>query len=83
MRRPPRPAGSSHLATSPIDSCATSGGSQCETSKVAGVPRSVAMKLTGHKAEAVYRRYAIVAKSDLEEGVAKLAKLHGDRAIGR
>ena len=42
----------------------------------AGVPRSVAMKLTGHKTEAVYRRYAIVAKSDLEEGVAKLAKLH-------
>ena len=42
----------------------------------AGVPRSVAMKLTGHKTESVYRRYAIVAKSDLEEGVAKLAKLH-------
>ena len=48
----------------------------------AGVPRSVAMKLTGHKTEAVYRRYAIVAKSDLEEGVAKLAKLHGARATG-
>jgi integrase len=47
----------------------------------AGVPRSVAMKLTGHKTEAVYRRYAIVAKSDLEEGVAKLAKLHGQSAI--
>ena len=47
----------------------------------AGVPRSVAMKLTGHKTEAVYRRYAIVAKSDLEEGVAKLAKLHGESAI--
>jgi hypothetical protein len=43
----------------------------------AGVPRSVAMRLTGHKTEAVYRRYAIVAKSDLEEGVGKLAKLHG------
>ena len=26
----------------------------------AGVPRSVAMKLTGHKRKAVYRRYAIV-----------------------
>lgn len=47
----------------------------------AGVPRSVAMKRTGHKTEAVYRRYPIVAKSDLEEGVAKLAKLHGERAI--
>ena len=42
----------------------------------AGVPRSVAMKLTGHKTESVYRRYAIVAKADLTEGVAKLARLH-------
>ncbi|MGD0991735.1 MAG: site-specific integrase [Gemmatimonadales bacterium] len=41
----------------------------------AGVPRSVAMKLTGHKTEAVYRRYAIVAESDLREGVGKLAAL--------
>jgi len=41
----------------------------------AGVPRSVAMKLTGHKTEAVYRRYAIVAEADLREGVTKLAKL--------
>ncbi len=42
----------------------------------AGVPRSVAMKLTGHKTESVYRRYAIVAASDLVEGVKKLAVLH-------
>jgi hypothetical protein len=35
------------------------------------------MKLTGHKTEAVYRRYAIVAESDLREGAAKLAALHG------
>jgi integrase len=43
----------------------------------AGVPRSVAMKLVGHKTEAIYRRYAIVAPQDLAEGVAKLAALHG------
>ena len=41
----------------------------------AGVPRSVAMKLTGHKTEAVYRRYAIVSEADLSEGLMKLAKL--------
>jgi integrase len=46
----------------------------------AGVPRSVAMKLTGHKTESVYRRYAIVAEADLREGVAKLAKLHEGQA---
>jgi integrase len=41
----------------------------------AGVPRSVAMKLTGHKTESVYRRYAIVAEADLREGVEKLSRL--------
>lgn len=44
----------------------------------AGVSRSVAMKLTGHKTEAVYRRYAIVSEGDLAEGVTKLAALHRD-----
>lgn len=42
----------------------------------AGVPRSVAMKLTGHKTESVYRRYAIATEADLREGVEKLARLH-------
>ena len=36
------------------------------------------MKLTGHRTEAVYRRYAIVSHSDMREGTAKLAALHGD-----
>ena len=44
----------------------------------AGVPRSVAMKLTGHKTEAVYRRYAIVSEADLTEGLKKLARLQPD-----
>ena len=42
----------------------------------AGVPRSVAMKLTGHKTESVYRRYAIADVAALAEGVEKLARLH-------
>ena len=42
----------------------------------AGVPRSVAMAITGHKTEAVYRRYAIVAESDLNAAAVKLAALH-------
>ena len=42
----------------------------------AGVPRSVAMELTGHKTEAVYRRYAIVAEADLAVAAGKLASLH-------
>ncbi|MGH9813306.1 MAG: tyrosine-type recombinase/integrase [Candidatus Acidiferrales bacterium] len=42
----------------------------------AGVPRSVAMKLVGHRTESVYRRYAIVSEADLSAGVAKLTVLH-------
>jgi hypothetical protein len=38
----------------------------------AGLSRSVAMQLTGHKTEAVYRRHAIMSEADLREGVARL-----------
>ena len=48
----------------------------------AGVPRSVAMKLTGHRTEAVYRRYAIVSPADLRAGVEKLAQLHASEPAG-
>jgi len=41
----------------------------------AGVARSVAMKLTGHETESVYKRYAIAAERDLSEGVEKLARV--------
>ncbi|MBI4560554.1 MAG: site-specific integrase [Candidatus Rokubacteria bacterium] len=37
------------------------------------VSRSVAMKVTGHKTESVYRRYAIVNDADLQEATRKLA----------
>lgn len=50
----------------------------------AGVSRSVAMKLTGHRTESVYRRYAIADQRSLEEGGEKLAKLHaGTETKGR
>ncbi|HVO09991.1 MAG TPA: site-specific integrase [Vicinamibacteria bacterium] len=42
----------------------------------AGVPRSTAMKLVGHKTESVYRRYAIVDAAMLKEGAEKLAAFH-------
>ncbi len=48
----------------------------------AGVSRSVAMSLTGHKTEAVYRRYAIVDSSAQREGVAKLAKSQVGHRMG-
>lgn len=43
----------------------------------------MAMKLTGHKTESVYNRYAIVAERDLRYGIAKLAALHpsGSRTV--
>jgi len=41
----------------------------------AAVPRSVAMKLTGHRTENVYHRYAIVSPADLR---ATALKLSGD-----
>lgn len=39
-----------------------------------GVPRSVAMKITGHRGESVYRRYAIVSPADLAEAVSRLER---------
>jgi hypothetical protein len=41
------------------------------------------MRLTGHKTEAVYRRYAIADAAALAEGVEKLARLHATRSARR
>lgn len=45
----------------------------------AGVPRSVAMELVGHKTESMYRRYDIASEADLSQGVARLARYHETR----
>ena len=42
----------------------------------AGVPRSAAMQMVGHKTESIYRRYAIAEEGMLREAGAKLAALH-------
>lgn len=49
----------------------------------AGVPRSHAMKITGHKTEAIYRRYAIVNPADLEAVGEKLEQAAADRERAR
>jgi integrase len=42
----------------------------------AGVPRSAAMKMVGHKTQSIYARYAIADESMLQDGAAKLSALH-------
>ncbi|HXK08506.1 MAG TPA: hypothetical protein VMT70_02565 [Vicinamibacteria bacterium] len=48
----------------------------------AGVPRSTAMALVGHKTESIYRRYAITDEAMLREGAERLSQLH-EAAWGR
>jgi integrase len=40
----------------------------------AGVPRKVAMQISGHKTESIYRRYNIVDESDLRESARRLGE---------
>jgi len=50
-------------------------------SAVCNLPRSVAMKMVGHKTRAIYQRYAIVSETDLSDAAIKLAALQaGDAA---
>lgn len=45
----------------------------------AGVPRSVAMQITGHRTESIYRRYAITNHADLSRGIGLIAQLSRGR----
>jgi integrase len=40
----------------------------------AGIPRKVAMEISGHRTESVYRRYDIVSKRDLMNAALKLER---------
>ncbi|MGH9379223.1 MAG: tyrosine-type recombinase/integrase, partial [Thermoanaerobaculia bacterium] len=45
----------------------------------AGVPQTVAMKVTGHKTPSVFQRYDIVSEQDIAEGLGRLNRA----AIGK
>ena len=49
------------------------------------MPRSIAMRIIGHKTESVSRRYAIVNENDVAEGLERLAGFleGGNRVAGR
>jgi hypothetical protein len=49
----------------------------------ADVPRSVAKKLTGHRTEAVYRRYAMVSPADLKAAAGRLDSYKNGYSRGR
>jgi integrase len=46
----------------------------------AGIPRKVAMQISGHKTEAIYQRYAIVSARDVREAGARLDRFFEQQA---
>lgn len=49
----------------------------------AGVPRTTAMAMIGHKTESIYRRYSIVDQAMLEMGASRLDALHKVQRMAR
>jgi integrase len=44
--------------------------------EAAGIPRKIAMAISGHKTDSVYRRYHIVSQDDLEQAGQRLLAWH-------
>lgn len=57
--------------------------SAVRTFERAGVPRSVAMSIVGHKTESIYRRYAIVDEAMQREAAARLDTWMASPSPGR
>jgi site-specific recombinase XerD len=49
----------------------------------AGVPRTTAMAMVGHKTESIYRRYSIVDQAMLDVGAAKLDQLQQAQGLSK
>ena len=49
----------------------------------AGVPRTTAMAMVGHKTESIYRRYSIVDQAMLEVGASKLDQLQQEQGLSK
>lgn len=49
----------------------------------AGVPRTTAMAMVGHKTESIYRRYSIVDQAMLEVGARKLEQLQQAQRLSK
>ena len=43
----------------------------------ASVPKSVAMKISGHKTRSIFDRYNIVSEGDLHEAARRIEQYHG------
>ena len=48
--------------------------SACRNMLAAGVPQAVCMQVSGHRTDSMFRRYAIVAESDIRQALRKTQK---------